>query len=250
MSISAEKIKLQEIESDSLTLKRASKLLVYSFAASQGADFLQHLFFVHFHKTHPHWQIPRGKFSEQMFERSKKQVLEFVLPRNSIKPILHVAKTVDGPITEPTVLGTLRKEIEEMREAFAGEYLFDNKMEPWDNASKPALFEKIIDEMVLRDYKFLYTREGRTRTQETVESHGRDKWLSHSIEYVLRGRTTGNRDFDELYRELKAFILENRSQDTHFWREKFEPEIMGVLGIYNKYHPRSPFALTELESTR
>jgi hypothetical protein len=102
-----------------------------------------------------------------------------------------------------------------------------------------ALLPKIIGYTLKRDYHYLVD-PGKGRPKPTISEDNRsflrDPWSSFSIDFVLRGRSTGVPEFNEMFTDIKNLIATQREGQTEVWTTETEPKLTQIIESYNSHH--------------
>jgi len=191
----------------------AACFIYHSFKHSQGNQWLQRQIVSYAHLIRPLWEVKES--DARAISIALNQLLQSYDKMR--EKGLHVSNEATSP------LGTSRAADQAL-------YLMINFLKG-ENEPKPTIVEAITYGIIERDHYFFAKPNGRNKTSPDINSPSRDNWLSHAIHFGLNGNPTGLKEFDEMYRDARAYILSRKLDQES--QGKFDK----VLAIYTDKHP-------------
>ena len=271
-------VNILDLGRETLDPDYGARVLFLSYKYSQGANPLQHSIMRYLHKLRPNWRIEDEGLKASLYQRASRSVLGFVLPQQSGSPLsrnpgqpdlaYHNPKGEGYLQTADSITDDLKDELNAMQIIFndlqpprkqwsVSEDTYDpndmsNLWDDWQNKLHELPLERLVPiltkTIVGRDFYFLATKGGRFRKPDISGNPALDRWISHTIEYALRGRRSGLPEFDQMFRDVRNYITRNEIDNVGTYDDKRKlPE---VISIYNEHHPDTPFMPGDLEVLR
>jgi hypothetical protein len=106
------------------------------------------------------------------------------------------------------------------------------------------LLPKLSTSIFKRDYHYLVDPgKGRLKTPTTEDDRSffNDPWSSFFVEFVMRGRKTGIPEFNEMYRDVRAYIERQHREKTEEWVMNMEPKFTEIIKSHNNHHPEDQY---------
>ncbi len=200
-----------------LTPDYAARFAYHSFRHSQGNQWLQKQIVSYAHAIRPSWEVQQSdipKISTALntllpsFEKMKQQGLHVSTEATSY---YGTSRATDR------ILGLM-------------EHCLKGESEPKESELKGEIINDISKAIINQDHHFLIQKYGRNKIPPDINSPSRDDWLSHVVHFGLNGKPTGLKEFDEMYRDVRAHILSGRLDQES--QKKFDE----VLQIYKDKH--------------
>lgn len=222
-----------------LDSRKGVDLLISSFRFSQGLPALQREIFRYLHDIYPNSGIDDSTKNSITTEamptirRFLKHTPEKAANINPAPIILHSYLFPDTP-TNTTSIDDVDTKIE--KEA---KNRIDDMQEIFntDPGKNPFSIHSIIRDIVARDFKFLYEKNGRPRNNPDQTYPMHDPWLSHLCHYGLNGNATGLPEFDQMFKDVND-CLKNYGTSMLSWQT--DSQLDHVMRIYNENHPQTP----------
>lgn len=222
-------IENESAEPQSLEFGRAKSLLIRSFQFSQGHTHLQSNIYRWLHINYPAYRLNHELKSrlEVQLRRALPGIVR--LPNTHFSSPEEVIRHPQNMFTQSGLIPIPPSEIEtvlirELR-------IFQEIL----SGSQPhikdyiALMDELAYGIIKRDHQYIVAGGGRERRgKEGSTSPDDDKFLSHICYYCLLGMPTGTPEYDEMFRQLKEYIIAN------FEQEKL---LHDVITVYNRHHP-------------
>lgn len=204
---------------EKLTPQYASLLLFHSFRHSQGVEEIQRDIFSYIHIIRPEWRItPEDK--PGIFAGSKEMIHAFLYGSGHGRK-QGMALHDSYPIQDiETVNIAIADALDHMEDRFD-----DKKSKP---KKKRELIQIMSDSIINTDLHWLLEEDGRERSPVS-EKPKMDPWLSFIVHFGLNGNSTGVPELDEMYRDIRAFIVGSNVQ--------INQELTEILKIYKRKHP-------------
>ena len=183
-----------------IPLDKAKRLFFKSFRFSQGFPALQHTIFDYFHLIRPEWQMSDW-IREQVDVEVREPIYRFLTAKTAIHPKekdlisglpLDLSKDLDKAYFDFNFNENIDRGLKGMQRTFNG---LGFPVELW----MLTLF------VVQRDFKFLYSWNGRPRDldgKSGTYSPSADPMLSHICYYGFEGNSTGEDEFDQMFKDL------------------------------------------------
>ncbi len=198
---------LQTIEQEEpaieLDAKKAGRLFFLSFKFSQGKQFIQRDIFSWLHQRYPAYRL-NNTVKLQILEAQNKitgSLIKNPATADSSKRLHH--KPLDEDLQEQTtvLVDVMQAILDNIPSAEVKMPYNENEFLP----SSPHIVGDIAWAIIGRDLRFV---QGRVRKNVNPLSADNDPYLSHICYYGLESHPTGTEEYDELFREIKAFLLE------------------------------------------
>lgn len=211
----------------SLDEQTALKLLIASYDHSQGNQALQHHLFDYLHLIQPDWRIKSTL--RQSLTAHASQVISKLFAREGF----HLAT---GLVTSTIFISaSISGEVQAFTTSLKGR----NEQHPLET-----LLPIIVAKMVSQDYIWIVqTGNGRQHRRDATAHNSRysprhDPYFSYLCYYALERYTTGIAELDQLYQDIKTYLLhpllnpiaEDNQSQTH---EAFAE----LLVAYKQQHP-------------
>jgi hypothetical protein len=206
---------------EKLTPEYASLVFFNSFRHSQGIPIIQRDIFSYVHIIRPKWKIsPEDK--PKILEISQNMILSFLYGEED--------KRKEGVILHDSYPPKNIAIVEIINRLGDMEDKFNDKEKPTPE-KKRELIQKISESITSQDLDFLNRENGRERNPDSKKPL-MDPWLSFIVHFGLNKNSTEVPEFDEMYRDIRAFITRPGAEINQFWLNSFTE----TLNIYRKKH--------------
>lgn len=202
------------------------KILLLSFQHSQGNNFLQKRFFEYIHLCHPEWKVD-DFLRQQLLINSQEPLLDYLMTEGESDPFSPTSEVSDK--SKEFAHGKLNSSLDNMQRYLNGTELRE----------KTDLLEHTAVLMLLQDWSFLrkgkpgsFIKSTEVLLNANIET---DPWFSHFIYYGLLDHTTGLTDFDQMYREAAAVVVNSLEVKKYLDPEHIDPRDF-LLGMYRDLH--------------
>lgn len=208
---------------DTLTADYASELLFHAFRHGQGDPRLQKQFYLQLHRLHPEWKMS-DSFLEEMKQESWRKISRYVsAPQDKF---VHLQAQADELVIEFT------DRANNMQEVFNQE-----------NPIGPLQISRLATYLILRDAE--YVENGRHRYKHDSSNPALDTKLSFLVHYGFLGNSTGNKDFDQIYKDVKNFFS---SPLSHYLDSDLWGPLDFLIRTHNEAHPDQKVELPQIEN--
>lgn len=224
-----------------LTTEYAAQLIYQSFRLSQGNATLQGQYFIYIHEQHSSWRV----------SDSEKEGVESALLGASYTHVLsgnHSKLNSDHEQVIKQVKHQLYHETINFQRALAGELGTDPHFLPYNIGT-------IARGLIFRDYRLLYGNGGRNRIHPNPNRFSDDPFSSYFRQYVLEGQNTGLEEYDQMFGDIKEFLLNTAGKDD--WlikrddssmsglerRDNVKPgsALFWIARVWEQHHPRERY---------
>lgn len=227
---------------------KAKRLFFQSFRFSQGQPLIQHIIFDYLHLVRPEWEMS-DSLRQQVEAEVRQPIFRFITAKTTMhRKIdffglpLDLDKGPDKAFFDLHFNDNIESNLKKMQQAF-------NMTWPFDMLNLTRL-------IIQKDFKFLYARNGRPRDSDGktgVYRPSLDPMLSHICYYGFEGNSTGEEEFDQMFKDVGKTALDIL-QGTLVVPEFMEPilnpktkdELIKVVNKYAEAHPKSAPKLKEI----
>lgn len=234
-----------QISSERLDNHRAAKIMFTSFRLSQGDGPFQKKLFNYLHSAHPSWRI---EDPDQITELTTKRIMDMFNPGGpdkkghyfrrlmdnfhrgeSNRKDYYPRKTASGVherIKTERIVPQTKAQVDSLREVL--------NSPPGSSGTPEQLASSIVNGFLVRDAHF-FNKGGRERANSDSGKIVTDPFSSFTIEYIMRGKSTGVAEFDEMCRTLREHILQQVAHPTTEW-ENSGSLLNSIISTYNDNH--------------